>query len=483
MIKNKRYTVCLTVGILTAALFACTMLRDQRTLYYDADDYWTLSAYFGMPAVPFSSNLLSAFWSMWQAYPLNFRGYFFPFLLRITQYPGKKLLGDAFLSFRLASSLNAVLLAAVLLPLLLKIKLGTRRWIIGAGLSTLLLALFWSDLIVTPLSDLPALAMYVAVLLLLRRLAAPSSSRPRTLLFAFGAGFLAYGAYNTRTVYLVPLFIAFAVYAVIAVRRKITPPRCILILLGLCLGFLTAALPQMIINLHTLGHASPIVNTGGTNPNDDLITYALRQGTGLIHYESFAGDPAAYTSPAVNFLDRTGSTLFSADTFDSIGGFILWVFRHFLSACYIYTGHLISYITLFYANAYLPHITIDVWVFVLNCSLYLGALLALLAAADDDGWRHWGSYAVPLALLLLPAALTLLAYPEPRYFIPCYLLVYLFLTQMTDYKAVGGWLRRHWLRALLLTGCLFLFWCFAAGTILGSIEYGVLTFEGYFPPQ
>ncbi|WP_153015266.1 hypothetical protein [Pseudomonas syringae] len=154
------------------------------------------------------------------------------------------------------------------------------------------------------MSDLPALALMVGSSFCMLCSAGTTSRFKRFALLTL-SGFLAYGAYNTRTIYLFPaallaLGTVFIIYYKHPALNKIS---AILVFLS---GAAVAAIPQVSINLKHHDILSPLVITSTTQ---SLFVSQLLWGITLQRYETSVD--TASPGPAVFYMDSAGERFFA----------------------------------------------------------------------------------------------------------------------------------------------------------------------------
>ncbi|MDO4323072.1 MAG: hypothetical protein Q4C61_11140 [Lachnospiraceae bacterium] len=460
--SNKRNTV-LTAAGLTLFVFVLIMWVDNTSFPYDSGQYWKLGKSFFDEDGHFS--LLS--------YPQHIRGYFFPLLIGLCRQIGAGLFGNRYVVYRFVISLVTVLMITVILPGILEVKTGTRRWMAGSAAGVAVFLLFWKDMLIYPLSDVPALAMYLSVILILKKIfRTPKKGKKNFLLcgaLSVLAGALAYGAYNTRSVYMIPLFITMLIWVIFVVAGKQT--KKLLCILGIVLGTAVFAYPQTVINQNTFGVSSPMLQ-------NNLFVYQLKWGVRMPRFETYIGDKAQYPKAKAEFVSELGENLLKENEIESIGDFVKCMLTHPFEACAIYFEHCVSGITMFYNDVYVNDIRVGKKLFGLNCLLYLMALAGLMAFGARKKKQNLLQKLLTLFVIAVPAILAMPGALEVRFFLPVYLLVYCYVFMIMDYREIWRFIREHWLVTGMTLVLAALIWASAAGHLLTELQYADLDFSG-----
>lgn len=206
-------------------------------------------------------------------------------------------------------------LSAVLLPRLgelmwPEVRLGLwRRLVLGAAM-----LVFWGGYVSYPLSDIPALCLAIAAILLAAR-----SDRP---IGAIGAGLAAGMALNMRPAYLaLPLALLVIAWArgrwhlpASTMRRT---PRALAILGGLLL----VCLPQSVLASWRWNSPSPLPGAPS-----GLTSLQLTAGFRLQLYGTYVGNEGP--GPVMNYRDRAGESLVLPEFRDESGaipGYVGWL--------------------------------------------------------------------------------------------------------------------------------------------------------------
>jgi hypothetical protein len=275
---------------------------DARFFLGDARNYWQLSSYI----LNFS-------------FPENLRGYFFPLLLSPAKYLSETFPQLGFLPLRILQAIAYSYILSILLPnLFLRIFGGhatlSRRLIIPC-----LVAIFFPGLISYPLSDLPAFALTLSSIYLLIS-AEQKKSRAGIYSLLFAAGLLAYGAYNTRPIYIFSLAAsAIAIPFIIFSSRALSTKM--LATLIFTIGSAAGSIPQVMINLEHYQSASPMVisNVGETS----LFATQLKWGITIQRYETLL-DKSTEKASGIYYFDPVGEEFFKSHALSETTATVPW---------------------------------------------------------------------------------------------------------------------------------------------------------------
>ncbi|MFE0013772.1 hypothetical protein ACFWXH_02920 [Mesorhizobium sp. NPDC059054] len=415
--------------LVTATLFFCVhQAFDISIFYYDSDQYWLLAG-----------QLLD--------FPATYRGYFSAFLFFPT-----KIICDTFpilglLPFRLGSSIAYALFFAVLLPDVFVTLFGGCVSFSRRLLAPVLFCCLFPGLLLYPLTDLPAVALLVsAAWCLLRSIGA---SRARQIFLVLLSGFLAYGAYNTRTIYAFSFAFLIGILFVAGRRKKTIFGNWLALTTVFLMGAAIAAVPQIIINKKRTDTLSPFVGTdigGGSS----LFAKQLVWGITLQRYETSVdeGLPGA----SLYYLDPAGEKFFQEQSINAssfkVSEYIILALNNPIDIIGIVGRHLINGLDVRDGMVYTRTLSSKKGALsVLNFLVLFGAVLVLLApTAKMNSDRHAGKTKLFfwIAYFLLPVAAILPGAVETRFFLPLHLLIYSVLAFRFDYRMQMETLRRHW---------------------------------------
>lgn len=463
---QNRFLVPVWWLFLTVLLFLFCWFKGNTDFLYDASYYWSWGSSFWNPSFSFNN------------YPECIRGYLLSFILGLGARFSSAVFGNPYYIYWLTYSICIVLLIAYLLPALLHVDFFSWRYVLGTFVCTLLVLYFWGDLLINPLSDIPGLTAYMGVVLLVCRIFSSAKLSLSTSLMGVGAGLLSYAAYNIRTVYLYPLLLLWLVFFIYSIYKKHWFNVVIIILA--VIGAILIAIPQSIINMNHYNTYLPFISTPYAGKSN-LFLAQLVLGISYPRYETYVGDNSLFPSASAYFVNDIGSALAAEQEISSISSFVVWAFTHFLDACALYWEHLVSCITIFWRKAYITEIGIDTGAYLLNCAIYILALVSAIASGAGKKFRLAYIYAfLPFGIILLPAFMALFGAVEIRFFFVVYLLVYGVLAFKVDYKTVLSYVRTNKLFVAVLILVVFFTWNTMASHLLAEVDPGTLTLSGAY---
>lgn len=365
---KKKRNIILYLLLLTIILFGGCMLMNRSIFWCDAGNYWALGGEY------WKEGKFSLY-----NYPESIRGYLFPMMLGICRNLSKVCFHNEYIIFRLFYSSLCVVCFGLVLPCIFDIQLGTKRWKAGTLFSVFLFGFFWKDLILTPLSDMGGALWYLLSIFMAKKLLEYVESEKKTagktiLLSGFLGGSM-YGAYNTRTVYLIPCIILVAV-CLVRLFVKTRSKSLVYSLIGMFVGVILLAFPQMLINSNLYKEFTPKVITQ-TDNKDNLFVAQLQWGISRTRYETYMGEAENYPSPSVNFINETGQNLSANENIQSIKDYITFVLTHPIEMSGIYLEHLISGITVLFDDVYITDLRVNTLYFILNILVYMFALVGI----------------------------------------------------------------------------------------------------------
>ncbi len=461
-LRQRNWLNCYPVVVWLFAFIFC-FAKNNTKFWYDAWYYWELANSFYVDGA-FS---LSAF-------PESIRGYFLPMVLSIVSHLGGRVSYWGY--WALYSALLTFIICYVT-PTVMRVACNTARYRIGCLVMLGLFLYFWGELLIQPLSDLPALALYGVVLYCACKMSTGGYSIRVMFLTGFIAGICTYGAYNMRTVYMYPLLFVWIVFMCkIMIERK---KKSICFVLLALVGVVVCAIPQMIINERLYNILSPFV-IAEPDGNNNLFIIQLRTGISVPRYETFVGDAAEYPNPGVYFENVLGKELAARASIGTILDFVIWALSNFWSVLGLYMEHVLSAITIFWRKAYLTTISVDLAAFLINALLFITGCSGL-CLADKRNWKQaidWGT----LCAFLLPALLALPGALEVRFVLSLYMMLYGYLALKLDYVSLVYKIKEKPYWCIFSLIALFVL-CLFANQLLAEVQEGVLTLDGHYFPQ
>lgn len=171
----------------TLLMFMAQLYINPQTFLGDAYNYWDLS---------------SKVWDF--SFPKSLRGYFYPLLLSPARIFFDAYPATGYLAVHLIQALAFSYSLCISLPYVFSKVIGGKVTLPRRLLVPALVAIFFPPLIAYTLSDLPAFCLIIGALALILK-ASEQKSVATAIVLMIVAGVLAYGAYNTRTIYLFTL--------------------------------------------------------------------------------------------------------------------------------------------------------------------------------------------------------------------------------------------------------------------------------------
>ncbi|KII33656.1 hypothetical protein NL64_09110 [Pseudomonas fluorescens] len=442
-----------------AAIFIFMLLHSIKGVTafpWDAADYWRLS----------STEILFDF-------PKNsMRGYFYPTLLAPIRIFSEALGVLGHYPYRIISSLVYGYFFAIAVPEFYLQVFGGRASFLRRLITPLLVAILFPGIIIYTLSDLPSLAMMISA-----SACALSSIRTSTKLKRYSllilSGLLAYGAYNTRTIYLFPAGLLVLALALAIYHKHSAGTRSFTILFFL-LGAGIASIPQVVINYKNHDSLSPMVIT--TSPyNRSLFAGQLLWGITLQRYETSIDS----TSPPTKYyMDKAGERLFSDNKIGSepfgLRTYFELALENPVDFAGIYGRHIVNGLDLRDGEVYTvgepaKRNALAIFNFLIVFSgLFIITMTILTKQAKVEQKIKsvfWGFLVLLPAIMIIPGAI------ETRFFLAIHLAIYCSIAFTSDPDSIKNLLHRHWfLISLTLAISATLFFSISTTTLV-SLQY------------
>lgn len=416
---------------------------------FDAEYYWSI-------AEPILDNGKINF----LLFPDTFRGYLFPTMVVLLKhiFPGAwgwRLLGMALVTVEFT----------VFVPYILRRHVVKNfADVVKSFISIMVFLLIWGNYVQYPLSDLVASSFVSGGVALLIWI---TDSKNKRLIWqvikAFIAGMLFYASYNTRVGFFIG--IAFAVLLFCILMRK-QLKKLLILLMAMLLGAMLIAMPQCMINRKYHADFSPKVYTQLVEYEENLQLLQVFWGISFSKYETYVGDLELYSSNGVFFEDPIGSEILKRENIQSnqfeYSDVIKLLIKYPLDMVGIYIRHLVVLMTPTFSEVYITNIYFNKGIFVLvSILIWLIAVVNIYRTIKEIQWKKimW------LFTLVLPSVLQLAGAPELRFFIPIYLLLYVYVVQLVDYKALFLYCKEHWFVISTLALIIICLWL----TILGDV--------------
>jgi hypothetical protein len=384
---------------------------------YDAGGYWRLSdpGYLGN-------------------FPISNRGYFLPYLVMplhaIDVWTGD----NAHWAYRILTSIvYSFLLTGPVAEFFNRCFGGglsavRRSWI---GIATLAL---YPGLFLYPLSDLPA-----ALLLICGLLMADSRFSDKWFSACLFSGILIGAAYNVRTIYLVAFIVTLVLLPLFFFRGRPLRIR-IAGLAAFMLGATIVAIPQMVINKHLHGVATPMVITGDSESN--LMVKQLYWGIVIQRYETLVRRDVP--APSFYYADPAGIKFRAAFpqyfVKSDISAYLAMLVKHPLFFLGLYGRHMLNGIDVRDGMVYTNLLSERESRISLACFSLFAFCTFVLCMRINRRWMEWGYLAPILATVvsILPGAV------ETRFFLPLYLIMFGVVATQFKWKIFYGQVSRHW---------------------------------------
>lgn len=439
-IKKEINVICIITFII---FIVFNLWVNLKLFYHDSQLYWNLSN-------SFVSNGKFSF----ENFPAEatFRGYLYSYILHLfTKFDN--LLNIPLIGLKIYNSLIGAM-AVYSIFLLMKNNNNTmskNRMIIGSIFSSILLLYFFKDLILYPLTDISAMAMFFyAVYLIKENIDSTKSENNKAYYMRlFISGILIYSAYNIRTIYMFPT-ILLIIYFFFTIKRykqinKFDFFKTIMVnIIIITIGASIVAFPQSIINKKHNDTYSPKVMTEVLGDGEqNLFLMQLNWGITFSKYETYVGLDEQYSWPGVKFRDSTGEKIIELEGGypESISEWFKLVLKYPLDFMGIYTRHLITYITPTYSETYITDLNINKsGIILINMIIFIiagfSAFVNLKTREKDKNCDKKKSLYdnIWIWITLLPCLFIIPGAPEVRFFIPLHIMIYVYVCFFVDFK-------------------------------------------------
>ncbi len=247
------------------------------------------------------------------------------------------------------------------------------------------------------------------------------------------AGIAAYGAYNTRTIYLFTIALLTLLIPTLAFKNSTTARKTIAAL-AFILGSAIAATPQALINMKYLGSPTPLVVSNINNSS--LFANQLKWGITIQRYETGYDTKSGVIFP-VFYLDPTGEELFRnheiGNSKATVPGYFKILLSEPISFLKIYIKHFINGLDVRDDDTYtrirskennlrsLASLSISIYgLYCLICLVFRRSTTSNASAAHDKiAFRLIWVIAIILPVIaIIPGAI------ETRFFLPLHLMAY-----------------------------------------------------------
>lgn len=443
-IKNWNYILFLVLFMLTVIY---SYLKNIRVYLFDSQYYWTIAD----SVWDNGFNIMN--------FPETFRGYFFPFLVSLF----KKIFNGIW-GWRILSSFAVAVAFAFSLPYLVKQKsVDTLREFIGVFIAYCMFMYIWGDFTQYPLSDLFAAVFMFSGGCLLMQMTQKSFSR-MDYCRGGAAGILLYASYNTRVVFLYGVIIALLLFLIYNIKKD---KRKMLIFITIFLGILVVALPQCFINQQYTGKFSPKVFSEQLyNYDHDLQSTQVLWGLTMPKYDTYSGNSELYPLPSVTYFDPVGEEIVEREGLVLDNFNIVDIFRLFckypMDMIGIYVRHMISALTPSSNEIYITNIYNNKGIIAsLSIMIWLIAGIAILNSKNI-----FNRNILWLLPAFVPSLLQLFGATELRFFLPVYMVGYIYVFAVINYHELWNVLRCRWISMLIISAVIYVLWMAIFGNIL-----------------
>ena len=411
---SRTYTI--KIGEKLAALVLATLLMFLAQLYInpqtflgDAYNYWDLS---------------SKIWDF--SFPKSLRGYFYPLLLSPARMFFDAYPGTGYLAVHLIQALAFSFALTITLPYVFNKVLGGRITLMRRLVAPTLIAIFFPPLIAYTLSDLPAFCLIIGALALILK-ASEKKNTWKAIILMFLAGVLAYGAYNTRTIYLFTFIALLPAIALLAFKYQPVRQKLLMVVLFIA-GAAIAAIPQSLINQKHLDSPTPLVIASVNDAS--LFASQLKWGITIQRYETGYDTETGAIFP-IFYFDPIGVRLTDELKFKGTVPTLPWYFKLMLSEpvsfLKIYTKHFVNGLDVRDYDTYtkIRSKENDVRSATSIATALFGLIcLLLLVIRKSEHSSQWISRTGWLALIVLPVFAILPGAIETRFFLPLHVMAY-----------------------------------------------------------
>jgi len=464
--------------IVVCFLFVVFLIYAQiyniRNYPYDSAYYWGIA-----------DNMLANGHFDLFAFPETFRGYVFPVILLFVKSVGR-LFGSEIMGFRFFISILMAVTLGILLPGIFDYSIDSPKKAVRISLMAIPVLYFWGNLLQSPQSDTVAMSFMCAGIFFFKQYVMRENIYIYiypAVPYAFMAGLCFYAAYNTRAAYLYGIICVLIFYLFLYGVKKPGNWKCCAfsIFVGV-IGCAVLAVPQMMINYHWTGQATPRVLTEqffGYEQN--LQAAQVYWGLSSSRYETYIGTPIAYPSPGVAYTDAIGQAIqakekISIETFSFMDYFRLFL-KYPLDFCGIYTRHMVSLLTPIYGELYITELYASKALrIMLAILLWIAGALGVITGTVHQGKdiiRSKTVNIIPALCVMIPCFLQLFGSPEIRFFVGVHFMLYYFVCCCIDYKQLWSFLKANIVPILIPVVVIVFAWLSIIGDILARNVYKV----------
>ncbi len=399
----------------------------------------------------------------------DYRGYFFPFLLylftNIVPIVSPKII---------SSLLSSIVFSAVMVYFINKL-LGCKFSLIKTLLSCSVFIYFFSDLLIYPLSDIYSFSLMLISAILIFEL--KTEKFIVGCVMAFFSGFLFYGAYNTRSVYIFSFFILIILFA----KKIFSDRKYALLLLPFTLGLFVSAFPQMYIHFSFGLGFTPFLQTAVSGMENGLVMFQLNAGLYGQKYETFIGSEELYGSAAMMFFDPVMQQLLEEREqlweITSFSEYFAVILKYPIEYIILIFKHFINLLNPIYNRVYVTDIRVRTYPLVLNFIIYFlvtSDILLKLRGKKFNLKKILGDRLLIVYSLFVPVVFSIPGVVETRYAMQLYILVFCYFFYVTDFKALFLDFKKNWLLYSFLFVLTAMFNFTIISNLLSNIKYAIV---------
>ncbi len=399
----------------------------------------------------------------------GYRGYFFPFLLFIFTNI------VPIISPKIISSLLSSIVFATVMVYFVNKLLGCRFSVVKTLLSCSVFIYFFSDLLIYPLSDIYSFSMMLISVILIFEL--KTEKLIIGCVMAFFSGFLFYGAYNTRTVYIFSFFIL----AYFFLKNSLKDKKHLIFVVPFVVGLLVSAFPQMYIHYSFGLGATPFLVTTIPEMENGLVIFQLNAGLYGQKYETFIGNEELYYSAGMMFFDPVMQQLLEERDqiweIKSFSEYFSVILRYPIEYVILLFKHFINLLNPIYNRVYVTDIRVRTYPLVFNFIIYFlvtSDILLKLRGKKFSLKKILGDRMLIVYSLLLPVIFSIPGVVETRYAMPLYILVFCYFFYITDFKSLFLDFKKNWLLYSFLFVITALFNFTIISNLLANIKYAIV---------
>ncbi len=440
-------------------------------LRHDPWDYWNT----GDVMWTWRSGKLFTF----TEFPNTFRGYFVYFIFMLVKHGFAIIFNDAYLGLRFFSAISLSLLFTIVLPYIFDMKIEKRGKYLIRYIALIILFMYvYGGQFQIPSADWTSATFFIVAIALIKKLCSIRTWFLASIL-SFIIGVLLYASYNTRVVWLTGIIIALICMAINLYKKN---PKRLLLFIGVFMGALLIAFPQMQINHKYTGIWSPKVNTSQLYGDVSLEKVHFAMGLMYPRYETYDGDYAVYPEAGVFFDDKVGYEIMEREgltIYNVTPGVLIRLFIK-------YPGDMIGIYSRHILNAAVPlwdrmcildiytskmlRISLAIWSWIIAAiAFFIGFRLN-----KQDVMKY-----IFIAETSMPWLFQCVGAVESRHLLACFIILFFYLCCMIDYKLLWNATKGKRVKILLVSLFVYFTWISVIGDTLAMNRYTTLLINDY----